>query len=384
MRTAIYATRTSTQLVLLGLGLITPLLLAGRAFAQSEVDASRQTAIVKAIESVGPAAVTVNIVEIQTERLYDPMFEEFYRYFGAAGPQPRVRKQAVQSMGTGFFFDDQGHIMTNFHVIEGADYGTVTLPDGRELEFDFVGGDERTDVAVLKVKGENLPHVRLGDSDSMLVGEWVIAIGNPFGMMMRDPQPSVSVGVVSAVHRRVSRDVAGGERLYQDLIQTDAAINPGNSGGPLANAAGEVIGMNTMIFSNTGGYQGLGFAIPINRARRVAEEIIQFGRRRDPWMGFRGEAVRELAAYSLRQLGITAESGVLVTEILPETPAYEAGLRPGDVILKMNGESIEYPADVDYITWGHFVGDRISVEIDRQGKRQDVEYEIRELKARDR
>lgn len=348
---------------------------AGAASAQSAIDDGRRNAIVTAIEKASPAVVTINVVEIRTERVNDP----FYDLFGLGGAQ--VRKHALESLGSGFLFDGEGHILTNYHVLQDADaISSVTLPDGRNIKVEFVGADERTDLAVLRAQGETLPHIALGDSDGLMPGEWVIAIGNPFGNMMRDPQPSVSVGVVSANHRRVSRDVGGGDRLYQDLIQTDAAINPGNSGGPLVNARGEAIGINTMLFSNSGGYQGLGFAIPINRAKRVAQEIIQYGRRRDPWFGFRGQAVNEISKESLRSFGVTASDGVLVTEIIRTSPAYQAGLRLGDVVIKVNGEAVSHPTDIDYINWGLFIGDEARMEIDRQGQSQIVRFMIEEVK----
>jgi len=229
------------------------------------------------------------------------------------------------------------------------------------------------------VSGGPLPYVRLGDSENLLIGEWVIAIGNPFGTMIQDPQPSVSVGVVSANHRRVSREVGGGERLYQGMIQTDAAINPGNSGGPLVNALGEVVGINTMIFSQSGGDQGLGFAIPMNRARRVAEEIIQYGHRRNPWFGFRGEAISAVNPYTLQQVGITVETGVLVTEIHRQSPAYAAGLELGDVILAVNGEKVEHPLDIDFINWGLFIGDKVTLDINRKGRVKQIKFVVAEV-----
>jgi len=213
----------------------------------------------------------------------------------------------------------------------------------------------------------------------VLIGEWAIAIGNPFGVLMSDPQPSVSVGIVSANHRRVSRSIGGGKRLYQDLIQTDAAINPGNSGGPLVNAQGQVIGMNTMIFSESGGSVGLGFALPINRMRRVAEEIIQYGRRRDPWPGFVAEDIRSLRGDMFSQLNIRAEYGCIVTNMRDDSPAYKAGLRPGDVITAVNGQQVIHPVEIDFIFWGLFVGDVVSLQIDRQGKTTPIQFPIVEL-----
>lgn len=353
--------------------------------ASADIDTSRRNAIVQAIEKAAPAVVTINVVSIKRQRYLDPGFSDFMGLFGLgfAPGAVRERREAVEGLGSGFVFDDAGHILTNFHVLQGADaISSVTLADGRQLEVEYIGHDERTDLAVLKAKGDGLPHIALGDSGALLTGEWVIAIGNPFGAMMRDPQPSVSVGVVSANHRRVRRDVGEGERLYQDMIQTDAAINPGNSGGPLVNANGQVVGVNTMIFSNSGGYQGLGFAIPIARAKRVADEIIAHGRRRDPWFGFRGEAVGALDPYTLGELGIRAREGVLVTEIRRDAPAYQAGLQSGDVITAINGEPVAQPLDVDLINWALFVGDKATFEVDRRGETKVLDFTIAELNER--
>jgi len=344
---------------------------AGQGYTQSDIDTSRSNAIVRAIEKAAPAVVTINVVSYQRETVLEPLFEDFWGLFGPPMARPRVRQRAVTGLGSGFIYDDKGHILTNYHVLQGADaISSVTLPNGRRLDVEVVGGDERSDIAVLRVKGDpsNLPRVELGDSDALRLGEWVIAIGNPFGMLMRDSQPSVSVGVVSAVHRKVSRTIGDGERLYQDLIQTDAAINPGNSGGPLVDATGRVVGINTMIFSNSGGYQGLGFALPINRVKRVADELIRYGRRRDPWFGFRGQAVAETDPFTLSQLGIVVDTGVLVTEVVKGSPAAKAGLQPGDVVLAVNGEMVEHPLDVDFINWAMFVGDTAVFDIARGGK----------------
>jgi len=272
------------------------------------IDASRRNAIVQAIEKAAPAVVSVNVLQIQKERVLDPLSRDFWELFNF-GPRYRVvereRRQEIKCAGSGFIFDRQGHVLTNYHVIESSgQVASVTLSDGRELEAEVVGADERADVAVLRVKGDNLPTTTLGASTGLLTGEWVIAIGNPFGMLMKDAQPSVTVGVVSANHRRISPSVGGGERLYQDMIQTDAAINPGNSGGPLVNARGEVVGVNTMIFSQSGGSVGLGFALPMDRVKRVAEEIIQYGHRRDPWAGFKVEDIAALREDFLRQLAL--------------------------------------------------------------------------------
>lgn len=351
--------------------------LAGEARAQDPVGDSRRNAIVRAIEKAAPAVVTINVVQIQQERVGDPFFNEFWGIFN----QPHVRNRKVESLGSGFIFDTLGHIVTNYHVLQGADaISSITLPDGRTIDAEYIGADPRTDIALLQAKGVSVMPAPLGDSDSLLVGEWVIAIGNPFGAMMRDPQPSVSVGVVSATHRRVSRDVSEGGRLYQDLIQTDAAINPGNSGGPLVNAAGQVVGVNTMIFSSSGGSQGLGFAIPANRVKRVVAELIQYKRRRDPWIGIHGEAVEDLNPYALRQFGVSAKTGVLVTEMMNGCPAVQAGLELGDVIIEFNGQRVTHPTEVDFANWDLFPGDKATLKVDRRGAPVTVTFNIEELR----
>jgi serine protease Do len=361
-------------------------LLSGFELHADDIGDSRRNAIVTSIERAAPAVVSVNLALVRTQRRLAPMFDEFWGLFDMPAPAPafRVQKRRMNSVGSGFIFDPRGHIITNYHVIEGADQPddavSVTLPDGRELPVDVLGADKRTDIAVLRVKNaDNVPSVGFGDSDDLLTGEWVIAIGNPFGTLMKDPQPTVSVGVVSANHRRVSSSIGEGERLYQGMIQTDAAINPGNSGGPLVNARGNVIGVNTMIFSQSGGSVGLGFAIPINRARRVAEEIIQYGRRRDPWAGFKVEDVQSLQPAILAQLNVQVDHGCIVRNILKGVPAHQAGLQPGDVIVGINGNRVDNATDIDFVIWDLFVGDRCTLDVNRQGKTGTVTFLIQEL-----
>lgn len=354
------------------------LLVATTAFAQDAVTNSRRNALVQAIQQAAPAVVSVNVMVAENDRMFAG---DFWQMF--APPRPVYRK--VNTIGSGFFFDRRGYVLTNYHVVEDASkVASVTLPDGRELRAELVGADQLTDVAVLKVSGDNLPMLELGDSNDLLVGEWAIAIGNPFGTLMNDAQPSVSVGVISAVHRRVSPQVAGGQRLYQGLIQTDAAINPGNSGGPLVNAQGKAIGINTLIFSQSGGSVGLGFAIPISRAKRVAEEIIQYGRRRTPGAGFKVEDIESLNAYPngqrlLAELGIHAEKGCLIVHMLKDSPAYAAGLRPGDVVTRINGTAVSSASDIDFALWDMFVGDEVRLEVQREGKTLDVHFSVKEL-----
>ncbi len=346
--------------------------------AQDSVDQSRRNAIVQAIEKAAPAVVSINVVETRAE--VPPMFRGFYEFFDLPSPRQRVEDRRIDSVGSGFIIDREGHILTNYHVLEEASgIASVTLPDGRDLKAAIVGVDPRTDLALLKAEGADLPFAALGESEDLYIGEWVIAIGNPFGPLISDPQPTVSVGVVSAKNRRLSPSIGNGARLYQNMIQTDAAINPGNSGGPLVNAKGQVIGVNTMIFSQSGGNVGLGFAIPIGRARRVVAELQRFGRRRDPWAGFKVEDVAGLRPDFARQQGITIDHGCLVVNILRDCPAYAAGLRPGDVVTGIAGQEVVRSSDIDFAIWDHFVGDALALDIDRQGERKTLTFVLEEL-----
>jgi len=346
---------------------------------QPAVDDSRRNAIVRAIEKAAPAVVSVNVIQVEAERVLEPFSRDFWDLFYSR-PKLLLREKQLNCVGSGFFIDKEGHIVTNYHVVETADkVATVTLADGRVLDVELIGVDKRTDIAVLRAKGADLPSIALGDSNNLLIGEWAIAIGNPFGVLIEDPRPTVSVGVVSANHRRISPSIGEGERLYQDMIQTDAAINPGNSGGPLVNANGEAIGVNTMIFSPSGGSVGLGFAIPINRMRRVAQEIIQFGHRRDPWAGFKVEDIAGLHSDFRAQLGVAVDTGCVVVNLLTTSPVYQAGLRPGDVILGINGQRVDTSVDLDFAFWNLFVGDTVTLDIDRGGQRSQIHFRIEEL-----
>lgn len=360
--------------------IIATVLLGAFAASADDIGDSRRNAIVTSIERAAPAVVSVNVA-VRAQRRVPSLFDEYWGLFDVPRLQYQAQKKRMNSVGSGFIFDARGHIITNYHVIEDvAEVVSVTLSDGRELPVDVVGADERTDVAVLCVRdAQKVPYVGFGDSDDLLTGEWAIAIGNPFGSLMKDPQPTVSVGVVSANHRRVSSSIGEGERLYQGMIQTDAAINPGNSGGPLVNSRGQVIGVNTMIFSQSGGSVGLGFAIPINRARRVAEEIIQYGRRRDPWAGFKVEDVQSLPPAILQELNVQVDHGCIVRNIIKGVPAHQAGLQPGDVIVEINGNRADNATDIDFAIWDLFDGDRCKLTVNRQGQNGTIEFTIREL-----
>lgn len=228
--------------------------------------ATRSNAITKAVEEVEPAVVSVNVIKTEVIRRGGPFGFGFFDFFGSIPMQ-----RQVQSIGTGVIYDPDGYIITNAHVVSGATDIKVVLPDKREFDASVVGVDDSHDIAKLKINGSRLPHAKLGNSQSLIIGEWSIALGNPYGFLMNDSKPSVSVGVISAVNRSFAP--REDRRSYRNMIQTDAAINPGNSGGPLVNINGEVIGINTFIFSENGGNIGIGFAIPIDAVKSILAKL---------------------------------------------------------------------------------------------------------------
>jgi len=325
------------------------------------VDLSRRNAIVAAAEDVGPAVVSVNVFATQVlrERSFfdDPFMDPFFR--GLFPPRERLRQ--VQGLGSGFIVSPDGYILTNQHVVAGATEIVVTLLDGRQLPAEIVEADAVTDLAVLKIDAANLPTAPLGNSDDLLIGEWAIAIGNPFGYLLADRNPSVTVGVISAIGRDVRPEPGEGRtQVWSGMIQTDAAINPGNSGGPLVNAAGEVIGVNAFIFSGaSGGSIGLGFAIPINRARRVLRDIVQFGTIRRPWIGVHLAAVQAEDG--------RAPLGARVVRVDPGSPAARAGIEPGDVLVETNGRPLHSPIEWEGRLLDLPTGTDLTVVVQRDG-----------------
>ncbi len=228
---------------------------------------SRQNAITHAVAEIAPAVVSVNVIKTQIVRGRIPSNFGFFGFFDFFGPVSRK----VQSIGSGVIYDPKGYIITNAHVVNGATDIKIVLPDQREFDAELIGIDDVHDIAKLRIRSSQLPYARLGNSDTLMVGEWSIALGNPYGYLMNDSKPSVTVGVISALGRNISQDQSGSE--YLNMIQTDTAINQGNSGGPLVNIHGEVVGINTFIFSETGGSIGLGFAIPINTVKELVAAI---------------------------------------------------------------------------------------------------------------
>jgi serine protease Do len=300
---------------------------------QDSVGASRRTAIVVAAQRVSPAVVSINVTRRERVQPANP-FEQLML--------PPGYERETAGLGSGFIFGREGLVLTNEHVVRGADQVVVTLADGREFDADVRGTDEVNDLAVVRLRapaGTALPVAPLGDSDGLMIGEWVVAIGNPFGFYLSNPEPSVTAGVVSAVGRNIIP--SGEQHGYSfDMIQTDASINPGNSGGPLVNALGEVVGVNSSILSSSGGSEGLGFAIPINRARRVAVDLATSGRVRRPWIGAQVQQVRTTQ-------GALHGREVRVSQVVAGSPAQRAGLRAGMTVVSIAGRRVRSPLDWD-------------------------------------
>jgi serine protease Do len=328
----------------------------------ANIPASRRTAITAAVARVAPAVVTV-----QTEVVQRVAADPFDFFFGG-----RSGTQTSAGLGSGFIMRADGVIVTNAHVVAGATNISVMLRDGTTYPARTIGTDETNDLAVLKVDAKGLPVAPLGDSDNLLVGEWAIAIGNPYGFMLGNSEPSVTAGVISGVGRNL---VARGEgpSAYFDMIQTDASINPGNSGGPLVNADGEVIGVNSSIYSTSGGSIGLGFAIPIDRARRVAEDRLNHGRVRRPWIGVQLEQVR---TQNPRDLIVR---GAQVASVAPSSPAEKAGIRPGDIIVRLRDRTIRNRFDWEAALLDLRVGDQVPLTVRRGGRDVAVNVTIADL-----
>jgi len=302
--------------------------------------------VVAAVQSVSPAVVSVATLRVMQENMFDAV--------------------PVRGMGSGIIFDSNGGILTNHHIVEGAERVEVLTPDGKKFQGEVLGSDRMSDVAVVRVDGEGLPAVKLGDSDKLVPGQIAIAIGNPYGFLL--PGPAVTVGVVSGLKRQLH--VEG--HMYEDLIQTDASINPGNSGGPLVESSGMVVGVNT---ANIPFAQGIGFAIPINSARRIAKEIIEHGRVVRPFVGIAGLTLtHEIAeSYDLPQ-----DRGVLVVRVGRGSPAWKSGIAARDVILEADNNPLKSWEDLQHILHDKNVGETLELTISREGRNGRVRLRLEE------
>ena len=333
-------------------------------FTQITVDNSRQNAITVAIEKVSPAVASINVTQVQRYAISpfqrDPWFEYFF--------PPEIRQREVKGSGSGIVISPDGYVLTNDHVVENASKIIVTLKGGKQYDADIVGVDELTDLALLKLDGKNFPYVKMGNSDNLIIGEWVIALGNPFGLFDVNQQPTATIGIISG--KDLDFGLQNG-KVFQSMIQTDAAINPGNSGGPLVNSRGELIGINTFIYTGDSSRQGsigIGFAIPINRARRIAEELKSKGRIvRDFTTGL---TVQSLDRRTARYLDIPIIEGVIITSIMKDSPAGKARLELRDVIITVENEKVSSLDDIlEIIDINDFrPGDKLKLKIWRDGR----------------
>jgi serine protease Do len=339
-------------------------------FSLSVTAAERPDSFADQVEALSPAVVNISTTTIVKDGAGVDMpqfppgspFEEFFKNFG-----DNNRQRKAQSLGSGFIIDAEGIVVTNYHVIENAEEIRVVLKDDTSFTAKVLGQDKKTDIAVLKIDpGETkLTAVKFGDSDKLRVGDWVLAIGNPFGL-----GGTVTAGIVSAR----GRDIGNGP--YDDFIQTDASINRGNSGGPLFNTGGEVIGINTAIYSQSGGSVGIGFAISSNLAGRVTSQLVQFGQTRRGWLGV---FIQEVTPDIAESLGLKESSGALVSSVNESSPAAKGGVQPGDVILKFDGKAIDRMRDLPRIVAETEIGTKVDVELFRQGRSKTVTIILGEL-----
>ncbi|MBD2343531.1 HhoA/HhoB/HtrA family serine endopeptidase [Anabaena subtropica] len=323
--------------------------------------------VVGVVQRVGGAVVRIDSARTVTARVPDDFNDPFFRrFFGDVTPsQPRQRVE--RGSGSGFIISSSGQILTNAHVVDGADKVTVTLKDGRTFDGTVLGEDPVTDVAVIKIDANNLPTVSVGNSEALQPGEAVIAIGNPLGL-----NNTVTSGIISATGRSSSDIGASDKRV--DYIQTDAAINPGNSGGPLLNARGQVIGMNTAILR---GAQGLGFAIPMNTVQKISQELIATGRVEHPYLGVQMATLTPEIRERINErfgdrVNITADRGILLVRIVPRSPAANGGLRPGDIIQSINNQSVTTVEEVQKIVESSQIGKPLQIQVQRNGQTTQV------------
>ena len=327
---------------------------------------NRRNFISQAVQKVGPAVVRIDSARQVAEQQIPKEFEQpFFRRFFSDEPMPPERFE--RGTGSGFILGADGRLVTNAHVVEGAESVKVTLKDGQIFEGQVLGTDPMTDVAVIKIEADNLPTVALGETEDLVPGEWAIAIGNPLGL-----DNTVTVGIISALDRSSSQVGVPDKRVR--FIQTDAAINPGNSGGPLLNADGEVIGINTAIRADA---QGLGFAIPIETAQRVADQLFATGKADHPYLGIQmltlnANIREEINQSSEFDFQVDQDQGIVIVRVVEDSPAQEAGFQPGDVIQKVGGQSVETAVDVQERVEASEIGDVLEVEVIRNNQKKTM------------
>jgi serine protease Do len=362
------------------------ILLAGAFMVASRVHApmaqSQQTSLVTAIETVArqavPAVVHIEVTERQT--IPNPLLpfekEPFFKYFFGNPKMPKNFQREISGLGSGIIIDDAGHILTNYHVVGGATKIEVMLADGRQFtgkSIKVVGTDPKTDLAVIQIveKGP-FPYLTLGDSDKMAVGQWVVAIGQPRGL-----SETVTQGIISAMHRTGISDPSG----YEDYLQTDAAINPGNSGGPLVNLNGEVIGINAAILSESGGFEGLGFAVPSNIATHISQELIKHGKVTRGWLGI---SLQSITPDLAKSFGLSSTKGALVANVIKGGPADRAGVKQGDAIVAYQGKPVNDPSSLRNSVSLAAVGSEAKLTIVRDGAKQDITVKIGNLEEQEK
>lgn len=356
--------KTTRQIVTSLFVMLAVLLSTARAYAYNLPD------FTELVEEAAPAVVNISTVKTRGEHppiagLNEEELPEIFRHF--FGRRGAPQEQPQQSLGSGFIISDDGYILTNNHVVEGADQILVRLSDRREMEASVIGLDKRTDLALLKVQARNLPVVELGDSSELKAGEWVLAIGSPFGF-----DHSVTAGIVSAVNRSLPNE------NYVPFIQTDVAINPGNSGGPLFNLDGEVIGINSQIYTRSGGFMGLSFAIPIDVAMNVADQLKDKGRVARGWLGV---VIQEVNRDLAESFGLRKPMGALVVQVAQDGPADKGGIQAGDIILEFEGQEIRRSGELPPLVGQVRPGEKARVLVLRSGERKVLNVKIEELPA---
>jgi len=340
------------------------------------INISRQTSITRAIDLVSNAVVGVNVTKIKKQRsnpFLDPFWDDFF---------PQKKSYKVESFGSGVLYNQDGYIITNEHVIHNASEILITTNDGSKFKADLIGVDELTDIALLKIDSKKIPYIKIGDSDDLIIGEWVVALGNPLGLFTLSNHASATAGIVSAMNMNFGKKESG--RVYQNMIQTDASINPGNSGGPLVNSLGEVIGINTFIMTNSNYYEGsigIGFAIPINLVQEIVEIIKNEGEVDRNY--FTGIHIQNIDLSMKRYLNLRKDQGVIITDVELHSSGSRAGLIISDIIVGVEGKKVKKTSDIFRIIDESLkkTGDNIILTILRDGIDMEISLKLEGKKS---